>query len=422
MATNNLIVVSANLKETAINTEQTLDASMLCALSDILNLDAQREDNSSEATGHEEPDTIYDDGSLAGGPFTFEKAQPQHFAFLMAYALGQISSQAAGTGFQHTITPILGDLDISRSVPSFTAAQRYGLTVLKRRFASMFVDQVIATFAAGTWCKIAATLKGTGKHTDNIMSETVNAAGNAASLTLAANGVQGADAPTRLANVQQIKVDLLGTGVWTEVAFSAVSGATPAVITITAPAVAATLVNYKIIYIATEGTWMTFPARITEAPLRIAQMSLIMGGGWNGAAFVGGRRVESEIKTFEWTFQNNLKVEFVPGAGGAYAGRALRDGRTQKIKVDKQFRDFIVQQHIGDNDTFGIYILAQGALYDATNYYQVEIIFPKVGVLTSPIALDGKRLSESGDLQVLEDGTYGSVIVKVKNLQTTYAG
>jgi hypothetical protein len=422
MATNNLMVVSANAQETAINTEQTLDTCLLCDLTDILDVDPQRENNADQATGHEEPDTIYDDGLLAKGTFTFSKAQAQHFAFLLAYALGQRSSAAAGIGYQHTITPISGDVDISRSVPSFTAAQRYGLTVLKRRFASMFVDQVVATFAAGTWCKIAGTLKGTGKKTDNIVSEIVNAAGNATSLTLAANGVNGSDAATRLANVQQIKADLLGTGVWTEVAYSAVSGASPAVITITAPAVPATAINYKIIYIATETGWMTFPARITEDPLRIAQMSLIMGGGWNGTAFVGGRPVQSEIKTLEWTFQNNLKVEQVPGAGGAFAGRALRDGRTQKIKCDKQFRDFILQQHIIDNDTFGIYILAQGALYDATNNYQVEIIFPKVGVLTSPISLNGKRLAEAGDIQVLEDSTYSSVIVRVKNKQTTYAG
>ena len=43
----------------------------------------------------------------------------------------------AGTGKQHTIVPIAADLDGSRSVPTFTAAQRFGKTILKRRFASM---------------------------------------------------------------------------------------------------------------------------------------------------------------------------------------------------------------------------------------------------------------------------------------------
>jgi hypothetical protein len=114
-------------------------------------------------------------------------------------------------------------------------------------------------------------------------------------------------------------------------------------------------------------------------------------------------------------------VEFVPGAGGTYASRAIRGGRTQKITLNREFREFIMQQHLIDNDTLGLYILAEGAVYDTPHKYQVEIIFPKVAVLAAPISVDGKRLGEAGDLQVLEDDTYGSVIVKVKNLQATYA-
>lgn len=420
MATHDLIAVSAAAKETAINTEQTLDVSMLCALGDIINLDRRRESNENEATGKEEPDTLYDLGSLSSGAFNFEKGQPQHFAFLLAYALGVVSSATAGAGKKHTITPISGDLDASRSLPSFTAAQRYGNTVLKRRFASMFVDSMTATFARDSWCKITGSLKGTGKKTDNITEEIVSAAGNAVSLTLAALGVEGATAAARLQNVQRIRVNLTGT-VWTEVAYSAVSAATPAVITITSPGGGAGTVNYKILYIPAESGWMTFPARVVETPLRVAQMTLNVGGEWGGAAFTGGRALQAEMKSIEWSLNNNLEVQYVPGAGDAYAARAMRAGRMQKIKLDREFREYIMQRHMDDNDTMGLYILARGALYDATYYYQVEIIFPKVAVLAAPISVDGKRLAEAGDIQVLEHDTYGSVIVNVQNLQTAYA-
>jgi hypothetical protein len=421
-ATNNLIAVSANAKETLINTEQTLDTTMLCALANIINLDFRRENNGGEAIGKEEPDVIYDRGALASATFDFEKAQPQHFAFLLAYALGVDTPSALGTGgYKHVITPIAGDLDASRSIPSFTAAQRYGLTVLKRRFASMFVDQITATFARDAFCKISGTIKGTGKRTDNIFKEIVNGYIDGTALTLAANAVQGADAPTRLMNVQQIRVDLLGTGVWTEVVYSAVSAAAPAIITMTAPAGTHTLRNFEILYIPAETAWMTFPARITETPLIVSKMNLIVGGGWSGTAFVGGRILSAEMKQLVWTFNNNLKVEYVPGAGGLYAARAIRDGRAQTIKLDHEFREFIMQQHMSVNDTFGLYILAQGELYDTTYYYQVEIIFPQVGVLTAPISVDGKRLAEAGDIQVMEHSTYGSVIVNVQNKQAAYA-
>ena len=420
MATHDLIAVSANTKETAINTEQTLDTTMLCSLGDIINMEHRRESNENEATGKEEPDTLYDLGALSNVSFNFEKAQPQHFAFLLAYALGSPSVAAAGSGKQHTIVPISGDLDDARSLPSFTAAQRYGNTVLRRRFASMFIDSITATFAKDAWCKITGSIKGTGKVTTNVTEEVVTALGNATSLTLAANGVQGADAATRLQNIQRIRVEL-DTGVWTEVACTAVSAATPAVITITSPGGAATNFNYRILYIPTEAGWMSFPSRVTETPLRVSEMTLKMGGAWSGSAFVGGRNLQAEMKSIDWTFNNNLAVEFVPGAGGAYASRAIRAGRTQKITLNREMREFIVQQHLVANDTLGIYILAEGAVYDAPHKYQVEIIFPKVGLLTAPISVDGKRLGEAGDLQVLEHDTYGSVIVKVKNLQATYA-
>jgi len=500
MATHNLIAVSANNKETAVNTEQTLDTTMLAALGDVINLEHRRESNENEATGKEEPDVLYDLGSLANWSANFEKGQPQHFAFLLAYALGSIATAAAGTGYQHTITPISGDLDGDRSLPSFTAAQRYGNNVLRRRFASMFVDSIAASFAKDSWCKITGSVKGTGKYTDNVTKENVTAEMRATSVTLAANAVQGSDAATRLQNVQQVRVLDPNTAEYQDVAYSAVSDATPAVITITPPATAVAIAGlskaaacvvtwvghgllsgnkatiagitqadwsalnaehtitkidadsfsipvdtsayglaydsgvdpgtivestdatYEVLYIPTESGWMTFPARVNETPLRVSELTFKIGGKWDGTTFLGGRELTAEVKSVEWSLSNNMAVEFVPGAGGTYASRAMRGGRAQKLTLNREFREFIMQRKLIDNDTsIGVYILAEGAVYDSPHKYQVEIIFPKCALLAAPISVDGKRLGEAGDLQVLEDDTYGSVIVKVKNLQATYA-
>jgi hypothetical protein len=179
--------------------------------------------------------------------------------------------------------------------------------------------------------------------------------------------------------------------------------------------------SYEILYIPTESGWMTFPARVNETPLRVSELTLVVGGAWDGSSFLGGRELQAELKSIEWSLNNNMEVQFVPGAGGTYASRAIRGGRAQKLKLDREFREFIMQQHLTDNDTIGVYIFAEGAVYDSPHKYQVEMIFPKVGLLAAPISVDGKRLAEAGDLQVLEDDTYGSVIVNVKNLQATYA-
>jgi len=418
-AKHNLLAVST-YRETAINTEQTLDLSLMVGLSDIITLVQRRENNANEATGMEEPDYIYDNGATAQASFNFPKAQPQHFAFLLASALGSIATTAAGDGYLHTITPIAGDVDINRSNPSFSAMQRLGKTILKRRFLSMFVDGVTMSFKKDDWVGISGDIKGTGKYVDNVTEETITALGNATSLTLAANAVEGSTAAERLDNVQRIRIELT-TGVWTEVAYSAVSAATPAVITITSPGGAATDFTYKVLYTPDEAAAFTFPAKIQETPLRVSELTVVMGGTWNGTTFAGGRTLSSEINSIECKFSNKLAIEFFPGAGGAYASGCYREGREQSVTIDRKMREMILQQHVTANTQFGLRLLAEGALYDGSNKYQVEIIYPKLQLLSADPKIDGMTVGETGNVQVLEDATYGSVIIKIKNLQPGYA-
>lgn len=418
-ANQNLLAVSAYAKETAINTEKAFDISLPVDMESIITLAMRRENNSNEATGLEEPDVIYDNGATSQASLSFSKAQPQHFAFILAYALGSIASTAAGSGYLHTITPIDGEVDNDRSVPSFSAMQKLS-EILKRRFISMFVDAFTCTFAKDDWVKLSADIKGTGKYVDNVVEEDITAAENVTTLTLAANAVEGATAAARLDNVQRIRVEL-SAGVWTEVAYSAVSADTPAAITITAPGATTTARTFKVLYVPDEASEFTFPAKVQETPLRVSELTVVMGGKWTGSAFSGGRTLSSEINSIEWRFANNLEVEFTPGAGGAYAASCFRPARSQTVNFDRKMKEFILQQHVIDNDTFGLHILCEGAVYDSPHKYQVEIIFPKIAVLKADPKVDNKRNAEAAELQVLEDSTYGSVIVKIKNLQATYA-
>ena len=417
---HNLLAVSANDMETAINTEQALDTSMLVSMTDVINLERKRESNANELTGLEEADAVYDLGALATLTMNFEKAQPQHFAFGLAYALGVIATAAAGAGYAHTITPIANDLDSARSNPSFTAGMRWGDTVLKRRFASMFVDSLTATFARDAWAKLALSCKGTGKVDDNIYEESLSAPANAVSLTLAANAVQGDDAAARLQNVQRIRVELT-PGVWTEVAYSAVSAATPAVITISSAGGPVDTKTYKILYIPTEAAWCTFPARTTETPLRATDLTISLGGSVSSGVYSAGRGFACEVESIDYSLQNNLQLEMCLVGSGTYADRAFRDGRVQTLKFNREFRDYIIQQHIDSNDTFAVKILAEGATFDAPHKYTVQLLFPKVAVINAPLSANGKRLAEAGDFIVLEDSAEGSVIATVKNLVATYA-
>lgn len=415
LADYNLIAVSANQAETALNTEQDLDTGLLVAKSTIISLEARREDNKDELTGKEEPDMVYDLGTLSNCTLEFAKAQAQHFAFAYAYGLGVCAPSAYGTGYKNLITPA-ADINL----PSFTAAQQFGKTIFKRRFFSMFADTVKSTFAKDSWAKCSIGVKGTGKFTDNVLKETVEAEYNATTLTLA-NAVQGLDAAERLDNIHQVRVLVPSTGEMKEVACSAVSGATPAEITIVAPGGIATLTDFEILYVPEEPAWCDFPARVSEPPLRVTDLALTLGGKWNGAAFLGGRTLSDEIESIEHSLNNQYMIEYRVGGSGSFANYAFRQGRQQTLNMNRQARDFILQQRIKDNEYFGVRMTATGAEFETDKNYGVDLVFPRCAVLKAPLSVNGKILAEAGDLQVLEDDTYGSVRIEVTNKVNGYA-
>jgi hypothetical protein len=422
LATHNLLAVSANLKEVALNTEQALDTSLLADLNSVLNYQALKFPNREELTGKEEADQLHDLGGKVAGSLSFSRAQPQHFAFLLAYALGAVETTPRGNGgYRHAIRPLAGEVDGARSNPSFTAAMRFGRQVLKKRFASCFIDQVRVDFPKDGWAKITGTVKGSGKVADNTQVEEVSAAYNATSLTLGPNGVEGANAAERLSNVQAVQVLNPATQAYDEVAYQAVSGATPAVLTITPPGDSGVLTTYHIYYLPRESGWMALPPRVEEPPLKVSQVEVTVGGRWDGSAFSGGHRLAAELRSLTWTLKNNLAPESTPGAGVNYANRAFRAGREQKLEFDRDFRDCLMAQHLKDNDTLAVYLKATGPEFEPGLPYQVELVFPRVAVLTAPVRVAGRRLAETVEFTVLEDDDFGSVTAYVQNKVSGYA-
>lgn len=422
LASHNLLAVSARRQQPAINTEQELDTLLLADLNTVLNYQAVKFANREELTGKEEADRLYDLGGKVAGTLSFTRAQPQHLAFLLAYGLGAVETAALGaTGFRHTIRPRYGEVDAARSNPSFTAAMRLGSQVLKRRFTSCFVDQVKVEFPKDGWAKISGAVKGTGKVGDNTCLEEVSAPYNAGSLTLAANGVAGENAGERFANVQAVQVLNPATLAWDEVSYSAVSEAVPGVISITPPGAGAGPTTYRVYYLPTESGWTEFPPRLEEPPLKVSQMEVTLGGRWDGSTFAGGSLLAAELRGVTWTVKNYLTPENTPGAGAGYANRAFRYGREQSLTFDRDFRDFLVAQHLKDNDTLAVHLKAAGPEFEAGLNYLVELVFPRVAVLSAPVKVNQRRLGEEVQFAVLEDDDYGSVIAYVQNQVSGYA-
>jgi len=421
LATHNLLAVSAQKQEVAMNIEQELDTTMLVDLNTVLNYQAVKNPNREEVTGKEEADRLHDFGGKVVGTLTFSRAQPQHFGFLLGYGLGAVLTASAGTGgFRHTILPQSGEVDAARSNPSFTAAMRFGRQVMKRRFASCFIDQVRMDFSKDGWAKISGTVKGSGKVVDNTLVEEVAAAYNATSLTLAANGVSGDTPAELLSNVQAVQVLNPTTQAWEEVAYQAVTATTPGVIAITAPGATGASTTYRVYYVPGESGWMNLLDRVEEPPLKVSQLNVTVGGRFNGTSFQGGYPLTTELRGVTWILKNNLTPESTPGAGGNYANRAFRTGREQSLKFDKDFRDFLLAQNLKDNDTLGIHLKATGPEFAPGVNYQVELVFPRVAVLGTTVKVYQRRLGEEVEFAVLEDDAYGSVVAYVQNQVSGY--
>jgi hypothetical protein len=414
----NVVAVSLLTRESAINEPQTMSAAVLTDAGDYFDLDARREGNVDEANGREEADLVYDLGATVSGTLNFNRLQPHQAALILAYGLGAVQTSAAGAGYRHTITPLAGDLDPVRSNPSFTAAQRLGRTIAKRRFASCFVDSFSLTFAADDWVKASAEIKGSGLVANTVIEEAVVAPEDTSSLTLS-GPVQGATDQERLDSVQVVRAVIDGS--MQMAAVHAVSADDPAVLTIDPLGAAGTDTTFKVLYSPPEPEWASFPERLTETPLRVSEACLSLGGFWTGSEFVGGEPVAGALRSFEWTCANNLSLGFTPCAGDDHAGLCLRGARVQTIKLSRELRNWMLQHYQDTNETFGLHLVCEGALFDDSHRYAVELVFPRLGVLSAPMTSEGGVVAEAGDLQVLHDPDHGTVIAAVQHQLITLA-
>jgi hypothetical protein len=423
-ATHNLFAVSAGVREAALNTAATLDTTMLLAMDALIKPDFRNERNANEATGYSEATRVYKRGKTGSLAMNIEKASPQHFAFVLAYLLGNCSTAAAGaTGYLHTITPREDWLDVNRSNPTFTAAMRYA-QMEKRRWYSGMVKSATVQFPQDDWAKINADVAFTGRYDSNVVRITLTAKDDAVSLTLNDGtddyAVAGATAAARLNNIDYVRA--LIDGAWVDVVVTAASDAEPAILTIEAPGSDTEDVTYEVVFIATEPAWATFPAQVVESPLYVTEFSLNIGGIWTGAALAGGRTISGEVKSFEWQITNEgADPEFRPGGTGTYANYVRRVAREQTIIIQRDLMDMLLRQLEETDGQFAIRAKAVGAEYEDGHNYEVDLIWPLCQVINPDVTVENKLLGESATIAPLWHPTYGSVIARVKNKVEKYA-
>jgi hypothetical protein len=387
-----------------------------------LGLSRTIEDNRDQITGVEGATEIFYGGHTAAGKLSQKRVKPDFLAWVLAHFFGASTSTSVGaSAYRHTITP-LQELDH----PSFTLVQRRGNTILKERWAGNHIEGFTLELGE-SWAALSAEVKGWGKREVNYTREIVSAPADSTSITLSAHAVEGANEAERLESVFRVRARDAGSEVWALPGVTGVTGDTPAVISLENPVgTSSTPIDFQVDYIPQEPGWCTFPDSVDESPLKLVEARVVVDGYYNGTGLVGGEVISADALGFSIAGSNNLVIKQAPdGSGALHAAQSLRGGRQVTIKLSEKLKTTIRQWQLDHAETerLAVALYLQGAEIDPGGArFGAELIFPCCGILAAPITAHDKFLVQEGDLVVLDDGTYGGVIIHCSNRQTGYLG
>jgi len=409
-------------KESSLGVPQTQSgASVAFDLGSGLGTERAVEDNRDQIRGIELPTRLFATGQTASGKLNQKRAKPDFLAFALAYFFGQVTTQQVASGiYQHTITPAE-----SIYLPSFTLLQRRGDSILKERFAGNLIESFDLDLGE-SWVGLNANVKGIGKREANYFHEVVAALENSLQISLAQNGVEGESAAERVENVFRVRAKAVGSSAWTVCKVTAVSAATPAVITLeSAVGQSGNPVNFHIDYIPVEPAWCEFPSFWEESPLRLVDAQLIVDGYFNGSSVAGGEVISKDLLGFTVSAKNDLDIrKLADGSGELCASDAMRKGREITVKLSERLRNTVLQWQWDhpEAEQISLYLRIRGAeIVPASGYYfGADMVFPLCGIVKMPIAVNGKVLAQEGDLIVMDDGSYGGAFIRVWNQVSAY--
>jgi len=381
-------------------------------------------DNAGEATGFLLPTRVDRGGHTMAWQASTDRAQPQHVGFVLAYGLGQVSTSGpVDSLYTHTITP----RDALELVPFTLAVRKGGPSggTINERFASACVNSFTISLS-GSYLQVSADVIGTGYRDTDLVEEVVSALDNATSLTLAANSVYGASAQDRLDSVHQVQSSFNDANDYysTPVNVTAVSSATPAVLTIDSLGGAGSNTNYRILYRKGGVSWVSFPARVDTSPFRVGQVVMKVNGDWDGSNYNRGFTLGCDVRSISLTWNNNAAPRFCMSGAGDYADMIQAGDAELTLSMERELWDWWFQQ-VGYNSprstSLYLKIVSQETVGSSSNP-SLEIILPKIGIIGEPIEAADGRLVTRLDIRGLSHATYPGIVAILKDAFTSYAG
>ncbi|MEK9627834.1 MAG: phage tail tube protein [Nitrospinota bacterium] len=173
------------------------------------------------------------------------------------------------------------------------------------------------------------------------------------------------------------------------------------------------------------------PTVVGESYLRYGDVNFTRGGSLTGSVAagdlsVGGSPVsfQGDLQSFEWTIDNQANPIYEMGDGSGFVSRVERgDKYKQSLSAVLEMQDDSHKTGLINGTPYVLNIPITGSVISGgsgTFNFSCDIVFPKVVYKEAKKDRDGDIVTVNAEFQVLEDETYGSVIVKIINQQTHY--
>ena len=128
------------------------------------------------------------------------------------------------------------------------------------------------------------------------------------------------------------------------------------------------------------------------------------------------------VESFEWQFDNQIDAEGLYQFGsGLYYGTMERTGRLQKVVLNFDYTDETEVDRLIAQTQVSFQWKTRGALAETGYYYGMNLIFPALKYESVQRVETRGKIVNAVTMQVLQDATYGSVILDIFNKQAAYA-
>lgn len=171
----------------------------------------------------------------------------------------------------------------------------------------------------------------------------------------------------------------------------------------------------------------------SESYLTYGDIDFTRGGTISGTVALGTLAVgssptsfSSDLKSFEYNIDNDAQPIYEMSDATGYVTRIERgDKFIQSLTTTFEMQDDSHKTGLtaGTEYVLNIPMIGSsitGTNTDGTQYYTVDLIFPKAVYMEAKKTRDGETVLVEASWKILEDSTYGSVIVKTINKQAAY--